>query len=673
MPGGRGGVASPHWFEDIFGFPEGSYPETKKRFTFEEDVLRSNGNGASFHVGPFETPSVEELGGRLAKASGVPDLGGLTFANVVGDVRALHRDAANAGAVFQVASQFNCLEMNEPGAKPENGVTRYYCDATQGPACAVTCAAATVFRNYFVNGHGQAGKHQIDCLADVGELLGNGGNVFWRMVNGYCLPSASGSIAKISGRIKADPALGEAVQAKLRVGVHWDTSVQGRSHRVCQVFVSALPLAYAKDTRSAEWQPFACAILDAAYDATLMIAALLAEQRQARVKVFLTAVGGGAFGNRTQWITDAIDRAMTIHAAAPLDVMLVSFSTLPRGGFAALEKGRGPATAKAKAAGKAMPKARASTTAAAQAPSESSDARVSPAAMITRAFSNLDENGDGVLDSTELTKAIRLLDPTLPEDEVQALFAAADADDDGLVHYAEFAAWLCSEDSTVACQMLRFAEPIVDLDGGILSHLAVCPYGVLGDQLATDGSTVRGVQPDQDIVIVDAAGLPFIQEGPIGAGGASGAVYQWLGIEAASAFPDVVRGAIKAPLAAKFHTYGVKNCIHVVGPDFDQAPCERVAAMEQLAKAYSAVFAEFVACRKPRLRLLPVSGGIFAGSHWNEMPQLSMEAIQQGFEMLDEEQKRKLFAAERIEFCIFMQEEFEAYEKAYATAVAASR
>ena len=36
--------------------------------------------------------------------------------------------------LVEVASQFNCLEMNEPGARPEDGVTRYYSDATQGLA-----------------------------------------------------------------------------------------------------------------------------------------------------------------------------------------------------------------------------------------------------------------------------------------------------------------------------------------------------------------------------------------------------------------------------------------------------------------------------------------------------------------------------------------------------------
>merc|ERR1712032_1051533 len=70
-------------------------------------------------------------------------------------------------------------------------------------------------------------------------------------------------------------------------------------------------------------------------------AALLALERGKRVRVFLTAVGGGAFGNRSLWIASAIDRAIRASAAFPLDVMLVSFGKLPGCPYAALGKGIG--------------------------------------------------------------------------------------------------------------------------------------------------------------------------------------------------------------------------------------------------------------------------------------------------------------------------------------------
>ena len=45
-------------------------------------------------------------------------------------------------------------------------------------------------------------------------------------------------------------------------------------------------------------EPLARLVLRGAYEATLLVAALLARRRQERVMVFLTALGGGAFVRR---------------------------------------------------------------------------------------------------------------------------------------------------------------------------------------------------------------------------------------------------------------------------------------------------------------------------------------------------------------------------------------
>jgi len=135
----------------------------------------------------------------------------------------------------------------------------------------------------------------------------------------------------------------------MRIGVHWDTEVaRSRSksskeegsipHRVCQCFCSAVPVAYAKGTNSKDWAPLATAVLSSAYEATLSVATILARQRQSRVKVFLTSVGGGAFGNRSTWIVHALTRALQAHAAEPLDVYLVHYMTVVKGDFCALDK-----------------------------------------------------------------------------------------------------------------------------------------------------------------------------------------------------------------------------------------------------------------------------------------------------------------------------------------------
>lgn len=38
-------------------------------------------------------------------------------------------------------------------------------------------------------------------------------------------------------------------------------------------------------------------------------------------------LGGGAFGNGTDWIVQAMERAFTLHAASDLDVRIVNFRT----------------------------------------------------------------------------------------------------------------------------------------------------------------------------------------------------------------------------------------------------------------------------------------------------------------------------------------------------------
>jgi hypothetical protein len=61
--------------------------------------------------------------------------------NLIADVRALHQDDTFKGALFQIAWQFNLLEMIGPDVSPEHGVTRYQHDRTQGPACAIAAGA----------------------------------------------------------------------------------------------------------------------------------------------------------------------------------------------------------------------------------------------------------------------------------------------------------------------------------------------------------------------------------------------------------------------------------------------------------------------------------------------------------------------------------------------------
>jgi hypothetical protein len=245
----------------------------------------------------------------------------------------MHRSPENAGALFQVASQFNLLEMVSQNVTPEHGVTRYQSDPTQGPACAIAAGAATIYRNYFApieGSQGQTAKRQLDGLADLGAALSSDLKLpvdkLWKMQNGYALCSQSGlnAIARHLRTLATDQI--DILRAKLRIGIHRDVEVTEAAGPARPV-VSTLPVAYS-GIPSDHWKPFASLVLEAAYEAT-MWAAVLNAQRGASNVVFLTLLGGGAFGNPECWIYAAMRRAFALMATLDLDVRLVSYGTPP--------------------------------------------------------------------------------------------------------------------------------------------------------------------------------------------------------------------------------------------------------------------------------------------------------------------------------------------------------
>ncbi len=322
------------WFESLTGFPESSPQKVRERITVAEEVLTSHVNGRSMRCGRLEIPSLAELRGRVAGTSTQRQGGRVSLREIVADAQSLHADDSNRGALFQVASQFNLLEMASPCLTPEHGVSIYENDHTQGPACAIAAGAGTIFRNYFAKVHAQDGQSagsQIDCLAALGSALGNSGNRLWEMRNGYALASRSG-LDEISHRLSSSTE-GELDQlrARLRIGIQWDTQVTlgNCTHLVSQAYCSALPCSYT-DCPFKLWENFARLVLEASYEATVC-AAVLNSRIAGNRKLFLTLVGGGAFGNATNWIIEAIEYALKRYEHSNLDVAIVSHTSSNRG------------------------------------------------------------------------------------------------------------------------------------------------------------------------------------------------------------------------------------------------------------------------------------------------------------------------------------------------------
>jgi hypothetical protein len=223
-------MTSQDWFERLTGFREGDYASTQRRLVVDGDELGSTANDKRYGIGNLSLPTLAELRSRVSLPAGQRS----TVCCLAGDARALHVRPEFDGALFQVASQFNLLEMVSPHVTPEDGVARYAYDATQGPACAMAAGAATIYRNYCVPVDGAIGQtrdRQLDALAHLGAALSQEldrpVNELWQMRNGYALCTDDGlrAITDLLSNTTDDQR--DALRGQLAIGL----TPQRRSHR----------------------------------------------------------------------------------------------------------------------------------------------------------------------------------------------------------------------------------------------------------------------------------------------------------------------------------------------------------------------------------------------------------------------------------------------------------
>lgn len=314
------------WVEKLVGFKEKKTDQVRSNLLIEDGYLVSRINDKRYRYGNLEIPTLKQL--KQSSTSLKKFKGKLTVSEVVADVQKLHMAPENEGAMFQVASQFNLLEMVSPGVAPERGVDGYESDRTQGPACAIACGAGTIYRNYFVpvgNQIGQTRDLQIDCLDEIGKALRNEELALWKMQNGYALASEAGLIHIRKHIKKLAPEDYDKLMEQLKVGIQWETEVTINDNKstVSQIYCSALPVAYSH-VHSVYWEEFAKLILNATYEAAFY-AALRNFEKTANPRLYLTLVGGGAFGNEQEWIISAIRNSINKFLNTPLEVKIVSY------------------------------------------------------------------------------------------------------------------------------------------------------------------------------------------------------------------------------------------------------------------------------------------------------------------------------------------------------------
>lgn len=316
------------WFKDLTGFQEESPENVKSKLIFENDYFISLANSKKFTFGKLEIPTLEELRNQNAQINNYN--GKISVSEIVADVKDLHNQPENENALFQVASQFNLLEMINPNITPEMGIDRYEFDRTQGPICAMSCGAGTIYRNYFVEINGQIGQteeHQIDCLELIGNELDNENLNLWKMKNGYALLSQNGLLTINKKIAQLNNNERERLKGKLKVGIQWqtDVTISEVKQKVSQIYCSALPVGYSQ-IESFYWEYFARIILEALYEATLYAGMVNMEKNNSDL-VYLTLVGGGVFGNEEYWILESMQKAIEKFKNVPLNIKIVSYGT----------------------------------------------------------------------------------------------------------------------------------------------------------------------------------------------------------------------------------------------------------------------------------------------------------------------------------------------------------
>lgn len=184
---------------------------------------------------------------------------------------------------------------------------------------------------------GQTADCQINNLAGFSSVIGNDNGRYFHVQGGYTMAN-NRQLASLNDALKCltnDEK--QKARGALRMGLHsgvqvtscnWGRdAVADTQQCVTQVFNSACAVAY-NSSSDCLWEPFAKLVLEASYEGVLLAALLEAERyggAKGSKRVFLTCIGGGVFGNRIEWIVDAMQSALERFRNFDLDVRIVCY------------------------------------------------------------------------------------------------------------------------------------------------------------------------------------------------------------------------------------------------------------------------------------------------------------------------------------------------------------
>ena len=110
------------WLSALTGIEDETPQSVAEHLYLDGSHLVSKVNQRRTQTGDLTLPNLATL--RLEAVQGE---GPISVSEIVANVQDLHMAEENAGAAFQVASQFNLLEMISPSVRPQDGVGRYDC------------------------------------------------------------------------------------------------------------------------------------------------------------------------------------------------------------------------------------------------------------------------------------------------------------------------------------------------------------------------------------------------------------------------------------------------------------------------------------------------------------------------------------------------------------------
>jgi hypothetical protein len=290
------------------------------RACFFEDAqgqVTLHADGQRYHAGRFEVLSLRDLRARARRAQARngqrPARLRLFLCDGAGpgtDIGALQAFAPPR-SLFQVASQFNCLEA--PGAFLTD-VSDYLHDPTQGPRASVSAFPGALLRHY------GAPSTEPDALRFVQTQDGPQLNLLHAVCtpgvasvhSGYLRPSDIHDPAAFATALEDrfdSLAVGVHSDVQVVLGCEWDGAVLGfPHHRISQVLTSTMAAGLYGHIDGGDDAIGRClwSLQRAAYLGTLLAAAANGSEH-----VVLTLIGGGVFGNPIPLIVRAIDWALT--------------------------------------------------------------------------------------------------------------------------------------------------------------------------------------------------------------------------------------------------------------------------------------------------------------------------------------------------------------------------